>query len=135
MAPVGVAPPPAPSGMANWVKIVLALALTSIAVGVLGIAATATFNTTPRPEVTVDQCEITPRGEVIAGGSVTNRDDVRRTARLNVRLESVRGGTWSTSSRVERVLDPAGQAEWSASVTAPANVDQVRCLVTDASLD
>jgi len=117
------------------VKILVALGLTAIVLTAIGVGLSLLLDTVPNAEVTVDQCDITPRGEVIAVGQVTNPDDAAHSANLVVELRSVQGGEWLRTTTVTRPLGAGEQTQWTASAIAPGNVERVSCVVTNASLD
>ena len=126
----GSIPPAAKSGL----KIVAAVVLTLVVVGAALAGISALSGSVPKPEVTVEVCDISARGMVDAGGALLNKDDTARTYELTVELTSVRGGDWSRTTKVPVKVGPGGgadQAEWTTSAQAPQNVEQVSCKVVD----
>ena len=115
---------------------VAAVVLTLVLVGAALAGISALSGSVPKPEVTVETCDISARGMVETGGALVNKDDVAHTFELTVELSSVRGGGWTRTVKVPVKVGPGGgadQAEWTASAQAPQNVEQVSCRVVDYS--
>ena len=132
------APPPAtsaiPPAAKSGLKIVAAVVLTLVLVGAALAGISALSGNAPKPEVTVETCDISARGMVDAGGSLLNKDDTAHTYELTVELRSVRGGEWTRTAKVPVKVGPGGaadQSEWTTSAQAPQNVEQVSCRVVD----
>jgi hypothetical protein len=126
-------PPAAKSGL----KIAAAVVATLFLVGAALAGISALSGSVPKPEVSVELCEISARGMVDAGGALLNKDDAPHTYELTVELKSVRGGDWSRTEKVPVEVGPGGgadQAEWTTSAQAPQNVEQVSCRVVDYSV-
>jgi hypothetical protein len=126
-------PPAAKSGL----KIAAAVVATLFLVGAALAGISALSGSVPKPEVTVEVCDINARGMVDAGGSLLNKDDAAHTYELTVELKSVRGGDWTRTAKVPVKVGPGGsadQSEWTTSAQAPQNVEQVSCRVVDYSV-
>ena len=125
-----------PPAVKGGLKVVAAVVLTLVLVGAALAGISALSGSVPKPEVTVEVCDISARGMVDAGGSLRNKDDAPHTYELTVELSSVRGGGWSRTAKVPVTVGPGGgddQAEWTTSAQAPQNVEQVSCRVVDCS--
>lgn len=133
-APATTAVPPAAK---RGLKVAAAVVLTLVLVGAALAGVSALSGSVPKPEVTVELCEISARGMVETGGALLNKDDAPHTFELEVELRSVRGGEWSRTATVPVEVGPGGgadQAEWTTSAQAPQNVEQVSCRVVDYSV-
>ena len=131
------ATPAVPPAARRGLKVTAAVLLTLVLVGAALAGISAFSGSVPKPEVSVELCDISARGMVDAGGALLNKDDAPRTYELTVELKSVRGGDWSRTEKVPVEVGPGGgadQAEWTTSAQAPQNVEQVSCRVVDYSV-
>lgn len=138
-APADAAPttPAVPPAAKKGLKVAAALVGTLVLLGAALAGISAVSGSVPKPEVTVELCEISARGMVDAGGALLNKDDAPHTYELTVELRSVRGGEWSRTAKVPVQVGPGGsddQSEWTTSAQAPQSVEQVSCRVVDYSV-
>lgn len=130
-------PPAVPPAAKQGLKVAAALVGTLVLLGAALAGISAVSGSVPKPEVTVELCEISARGMVDAGGALLNKDDAPHTYELTVELKSVRGGEWTRTAKVPVQVGPGGsddQSEWTTSAQAPQSVEQVSCRVVDYSV-